>query len=69
MIRLALMFAGGLMLALGALWALQGLGIIAWPPGSVMLAQREWALYGAITMVIGAVIVWIGPRAGPAKRQ
>lgn len=55
------------MLALGALWALQGLGIIAWPRGSVMLAQREWALYGAIAMVIGAVIVWIGRRAGPTR--
>lgn len=57
------------MLALGALWALQGLGIIVWPPGSVMLAQREWVLYGAITIVIGAVIVWIGRRAEPTRRR
>ena len=60
MIRLALIFSGGLLMALGALWALQGLGIIAWPPQSAMLAQREWALYGGITAVIGFIIMRIG---------
>lgn len=60
MIRLALIFSGGLLMALGALWALQGLGIIAWPLQSAMLAQREWALYGGITAVIGFIIMRIG---------
>ncbi len=59
MLGLALIFVGGLLMALGALWALQGLGIIQWPPQSAILAQREWALYGGIAMLIGAVICWL----------
>jgi hypothetical protein len=64
LIRLALTFVGGLLMALGALWALQGLGVIQWPPKSAMLAQREWALYGAIAGTIGAVICWMARRIG-----
>jgi hypothetical protein len=63
-LRLALIFAGGLLVALGALWALQGLGIIAWPPDSAMLAQREWALYGGIAVMIGLVILRLASRIG-----
>lgn len=51
-------------MALGALWALQGLGILGWPPQSAMLAQREWALYGIIAVVIGGVILWLASRIG-----
>ncbi|MGY6551941.1 MAG: hypothetical protein ACXIT4_08600 [Erythrobacter sp.] len=49
-------------MALGALWALQGLGIVMWPEHSAMLAQREWAIYGGITAMIGAVMWWIAGR-------
>jgi hypothetical protein len=63
-LRLALIFAGGLLVALGALWALQGLGIIAWPPDSAMLARREWALYGAIAVMIGLIILRLASRIG-----
>jgi len=51
-------------MALGALWALQGLGILGWPPQSAMIAQREWAAYGAIAVMIGAVMVWLASRIG-----
>ncbi len=51
-------------MALGALWALQGLGIVAWPPQSAMLAQREWVLYGSIAVMIGAIILWLASRIG-----
>jgi len=67
MIKLALTFLGGLLIAFGALWALQGLGIIAWPPQSAMLAQREWALYGAIAATIGLVILWLASRIGRTR--
>ncbi len=60
--KLAVIFLGGLLMALGALWTLQGLGILEWPPQSPMLAQREWALYGAIAVMIGAVIAWLASR-------
>jgi len=65
--RLALIFLGGLLMALGALWALQGLGIVAWPPHSAMLAQREWALYGSIAVMLGAIILWLASRIGQRR--
>lgn len=66
-IRLALMLLGGLLMALGVLWALQGLGIIVWPSHSPMLAQREWALYGGITAIIGLLIGWLANRIDATK--
>jgi hypothetical protein len=49
----------------GILWALQGLGILMWPPQSFMLAEREWALYGAITTALGALLWLISARIEP----
>jgi hypothetical protein len=68
MIRLALTFVGGLLVALGALWALQGLGIILWPAGSAMIAQREWALYGGIAAMLGAAVLLLASRIGRDRR-
>lgn len=51
----ALMLAGGL-------WTLQGLGLVMWPAESFMLAQPEWAIYGAIAFGVGAAIFWFGMR-------
>jgi len=33
-----------------------------WPAESFMLAERKWALYGAITVAIGAAMFWWGSR-------
>lgn len=52
------------MMLSGGLWALQGLGLVMWPAESSMLAERQWALYGSIVFLIGAVVFWRG-----AKRQ
>lgn len=54
-IGVALMLSGGL-------WALQGLGIVMWPAESFMLAERQWALYGAITFAIGLALFWFSAR-------
>ncbi|QIQ86006.1 MAG: hypothetical protein G9473_04390 [Erythrobacter sp.] len=59
---LAVQVSGAALVFSGILWALQGLGIVMWPPGSFMLAQREWALYGGITAAIGALLVWASAR-------
>lgn len=67
MARLALTFLGGLVVALGALWVLQGLGMLGWPPQSPMLAQREWALYGGGAVLTGAVILWLAARIGRSR--
>lgn len=61
---LAVQVLGAALVFSGILWALQGLGIVMWPPESFMLAEREWALYGAIAAMIGALLVWLGTRLG-----
>lgn len=58
---------GGLLIAFGIIWALQGLDLLRWPAGSAMIARREWALYGAIAAIAGAVIVWLGGRQKPPR--
>jgi hypothetical protein len=37
---------------------LQGAGLLDWPQGSMMLARREWVLYGTLTALAGAALVW-----------
>jgi uncharacterized membrane protein len=54
--------AGMFLLVMGTLWALQGLGVVNWPPESFMLDRRDWALYGATTAAAGAVLLWLGRR-------
>ncbi|MGX7952607.1 hypothetical protein ACWPM1_08575 [Tsuneonella sp. HG249] len=58
---LAQIFGVALVLA-GGLWALQGLGLVMWPAESFMLAERQWAVYGAITVAIGVALFWWGSR-------
>jgi hypothetical protein len=54
--------AGAFLCLMGAIWALQGLGVLNWPPNSFMLSQRQWVLYGGLTVLVGAVLLWIGER-------
>ncbi len=58
---LAQVFGVALVLA-GGLRTLQGLGLVMWPAESFMLAERKWALYGAITVAIGATMFRWGSR-------
>lgn len=62
---LALRVLGATLVFSGGLWALQGLGIVMWPAGSFMLGMREWALYGAISALIGLLLMWTGSRIAP----
>ncbi len=43
---------------MGALWILQGLGVVRWPASSFMLGDAVWARNGAIAAAIGVVLVW-----------
>ncbi len=50
----------GILLALiGAVWVLQGVGYL---PGSFMTGQTKWAVYGAITCVVGLIVLWLSRR-------
>ena len=61
-LRLLAQIVGVALVLAGGLWALQGLGLVMWPAESFMLAERKWALYGAMTAVIGVLLFWWGSR-------
>jgi hypothetical protein len=46
--------AGVLALLMGAVWFLQGTSVL---PGSFMTGQIRWAVYGAIMMVLGVMLL------------
>jgi len=48
--RIVLSIIGVLVTLIGAVWILQGINIL---PGSFMTGQSQWAIYGAITAIIG----------------
>lgn len=59
----ALSLAVGLLaLLMGLLWVGQGLGIVMWPASSFMLADRQWALNGAVLALFGLALVWFARR-------
>jgi hypothetical protein len=46
--------AGGLAVVMGTIWVLQGINVL---PGSFMTGQIKWAVYGAIAIVLGILIL------------
>ncbi|MFC3326585.1 hypothetical protein [Mesorhizobium cantuariense] len=45
-----------IVLAIGALWSLQGVGVVG---GSFMTGQPQWLYIGLVTMLVGLVgLVW-----------
>jgi hypothetical protein len=66
--RVLLLVLGVLLVLAGGLWTLQGLGIVMWPAESFMLADRQWAINGAITVLVGLVLVWLSRRLRPRVR-
>ncbi|WP_292407957.1 hypothetical protein [Mesorhizobium sp.] len=45
-----------LVLAIGALWSLQGIGLVG---GSFMTGQSQWLYVGIVAMLVGLVgLVW-----------
>ena len=53
------MTAGLLCVVLGAVWTLQGLGVLE---GSVMTGVRAWAIAGPIAAFVGLVLIVTGVR-------
>lgn len=58
-----IIFAIGVLLILaGALWALQGAGMVMWPASSFMLQQQEWVTYGVVTALVGLALIGLARR-------
>lgn len=57
--RIALNILGILCLLAGCVWILQGINIL---PGSFMTGQTKWAIYGALTAVVGIALLISGRR-------
>jgi hypothetical protein len=56
--RLVLTIVGALCAAMGALWFLQGSGVVHWPASSFMLDQRIWMLWGGLLALFGVALIW-----------
>ena len=61
-LRALVQVIGILAVLMGLLWVGQGLGLIMWPAESFMLAERQWAINGAILAAVGAVLVSLSRR-------
>jgi hypothetical protein len=55
---------GGIAILAGAVWILQGSGVL---PGSFMTGQRMWLIIGVIVGIVGLALAYNGIRR-PAKR-
>jgi hypothetical protein len=65
MMRIALNVVGTLLVLMGITWFLQGVNIL---PGSFMTGQIQWAVYGAIAVVVGtAVLIAANRRRAPPR--
>ena len=53
-LRIIVSIVGVLVTLMGLGWFLQGINIL---PGSFMTGQTQWAIYGAIAMIIGVLLL------------
>lgn len=63
-----LILAGLMAVIFGALFMLQGLGVIRWPATSTMIDQRIWVWRGLALLVAGGIVVG-GVRLVPPRRN
>jgi hypothetical protein len=59
-LRIARTIAGTLLIITGGVWLLQGINIL---PGSFMTGQTKWAIYGAVSLVLGIGLLLVGNRS------
>ncbi len=57
-----LLFIGIVVLAAGALFVGQGLGIIRWPASSFMINETKWVYYGGGIVVAGLALILVSQR-------
>lgn len=61
--RVLITILGVLLIVIGAVWILQGINVL---PGSFMTGDIHWAIYGAIAVVVGIILIAAARRK---KRQ
>ena len=61
MARLTLLLLGAVLIGLGAVWTLQGFGILG---GSPMTGETVWAIVGPVVVLIGLLML-VGSRRLP----
>ena len=54
MAKIVFNVAGVLAVLMGTVWFLQGINVL---PGSFMTGQIRWAVYGAIAMALGVMLL------------
>ena len=60
--RMLMMIVGALLVLMGGVWILQGINVL---PGSFMTGQTKWAMYGALAVVAGIILIVLGRRGAP----
>jgi hypothetical protein len=60
--RKVLVGVGALLVLVGAVWTLQGLGVLG---GSAMTGKPLWAVVGPLVALAGAVLAWRSLRRQP----
>jgi hypothetical protein len=53
-LRIVVSIVGLLAALMGAMWFLQGVNVL---PGSFMTGQPQWAIYGAIAVIVGIALL------------
>lgn len=54
MTKIVFNLAGVLAMLMGTIWFLQGINVL---PGSFMTGQIRWAVYGALAIVVGVLLL------------
>jgi hypothetical protein len=57
--KTAVTISGILLILVGGVWFLQGINIL---PGSFMTGQIQWAVYGALAILVGVGLIVSGNR-------
>lgn len=57
--RVLVTVVGVLLVILGTIWFFQGINVL---PGSFMTGDIHWAVYGAIAVIVGIVLIAVSRR-------